>query len=70
MGEMYKKGKAEDEFIHLGGDLQERTDIQRSWMYKQDEGVEAAAQGFGGPKVEIPKEDNALSLPLGEGFHT
>lgn len=66
IGECYKKGKT---VKLLDADLQERTEIQRSWMYKPDEAVEAAARGLGGPKIDISKQDNALSLPLGEGAH-
>ena len=36
IGECYKKG---EEDMIVDADLQERTEIQRSWMYKPDEAV-------------------------------
>jgi len=49
-------------------DPQEQTDVQRSWLYQQDPGVNAVNKGIAG-KNQTFFYDNANSLPLGEGIH-
>jgi|TARA_B110000305_G_C19315098_1_gene575992 hypothetical protein len=49
-------------------DPQESTDVQRSWLYTTDASLTAAQKIMQTGKVDQKlKEDNALSLPLGDG---
>ena len=48
-------------------DPQEKTDVQRTWMYQVDPGVNAVNKGLAGRKQNLPY-DNANSLPLGDGM--
>jgi len=43
------------------------THIQRAWLYNADPALHNIK--YGGKKTAIPKIDNHLSLPLGEGQH-
>lgn len=47
-------------------DPQEKTDVQRAWLYSQDPGVTAVNNGQAG-KIQVQPYDNTLSLPLGDG---
>ena len=51
----------------MEADPQERTDVQRSWMYGVDGGVKHVRQGPAKPQKQ--PFDNALSLPLGDGVY-
>ena len=48
-------------------DPQEKTDVQRSWLYSKDPAVNAVNQGQA-RKDQTFFYDNANSLPLGEGI--
>ena len=58
VGEVYSKNQ----------DPQEKTDVQRSWLYQQDPGVRAVNEGKAG-KNQMQFFDNANSLCMGEGIH-
>lgn len=50
--------------VHKPVDPQENTNVQRAWMYYKDPAVEALKSG----KIDQTlKQDNALSLPIGDG---
>lgn len=55
------------EILRKDGDPQKDTEAQRSWICKVDPCIEAAQRGQ--TQRLLPKYDNALSLPLGEGEH-
>ena len=54
------------ESIRTNNDPQHDTEAQRTWINKTDSAIEAVKEGKV-PK-ELPKYDNALSIPLGEGY--
>ena len=50
--------------VHKVEDPQHSTDVQRTWLYAKDPGLTTVEQG----KVDQTlKQDNELSLPLGDG---
>lgn len=50
--------------MHKVEDPQASTNIQRSWLYAKDPGLGVVEVGKADQTL---KEDNALSLPLGDG---
>ena len=56
------------EVYNTSADPQEHTEIQRTWIYRKDNAIEATKYG----KFENDKDkpyDNANSLPIGKGEH-
>jgi hypothetical protein len=56
------------EVYNTSADPQEHTEVQRTWIYRRDNAIEAVKQGLEDAK-KIPDYDNANSLPLGKGEH-
>lgn len=56
------------EILRKSDDPQHDTEAQRTWIGKEDAGIEAVRAGTV-PKG-VPKRDNGMSLPLGEGCRT
>lgn len=56
------------EVYNTSADPQEHTEIQRTWIYKKDNAIEATKNGLAGTDQTKPY-DNANSLCLGKGEH-
>ena len=56
------------EVYNTSADPQEHTEVQRTWIYKKDNAIEATKTGFHENANSKPY-DNANSLPLGKGEH-
>lgn len=50
--------------VHKVEDPQHSTNIQRSWLYAKDPGMDVLEKG---KPDQTLKQDNELSLPLGDG---
>lgn len=56
------------EVYNTSADPQEHTEVQRTWIYRPDNAVEAVKQGTN-YQDQVKPYDNATSLPLGKGEH-
>ena len=56
------------EVYNTSADPQEHTEVQRTWIYRPDNAVEAIKSGVGSMN-QVNEYDNANSLPLGKGEH-
>lgn len=56
------------EVYNTSADPQEHTEVQRTWIYRKDNAIEAVKQDLHLQK-QVKEYDNANSLPLGKGEH-
>lgn len=55
------------EVYNTSADPQAHTEVQRTWIYRKDNAIEAVKTTYG--RQKLPPYDNANSLPLGRGEH-